>query len=282
MKNLLFTLTFMLVFIGAKAQIYYPMVLDGVEQQWNVKVIDYGGFPNYRYWTNIYVTGDYFEVNGHSYKALLDEDGAECGIGLREEDKKVYGCRCQNNQYIEELWYDFNLNVGDTMRYAHLNNDYMVLSSIDSILYDWMTDTYRKTYVFDEDYFYWIEGVGSNFGLLQYLPFCGYSESLLCYHENGEVVFVLDSPCYQSNTDNVSENIEQEIQVYPNPTNSVLTINIADTEYSYSLCNALGQKVTYGTAKGEKQINVNDFAKGVYHLKLNMGTRIETLKVLIE
>ena len=61
----------------------------------------------------------------------------------------------------------------------------------------------RYIYVFDRYHFYWIEGVGSNLGVLQYIPFCGYSESLLCYHEDGEVVLALDSPCYQSNVDRV-------------------------------------------------------------------------------
>ncbi len=281
MKKLVFTLAFMLSLLGVKAQNYHPMVLDGVEQQWNVKVIDYGGFPNYHYWTNIYVTGDYYEANGHTYKALLNENGNEYGIGLREEDKKVYGCILKNNQYIEELWYDFNLNVGDTMRYEHLYYDYLVLSSIDSI-YDWFTDIYRHIYVFDRYHFYWIEGVGSNLGVLQYIPFCGYSESLLCYHEDGEVVLALDSPCYQSNVDGVSENIEQEINLYPNPANSVLTIDVVDLEYSYSLFNAMGQKVTQGTAKGEKQINVKDLVKGVYFIRLTNGKQTCVKRVVVE
>lgn len=74
--------------------------------------------------------------------------------------------------------------------------------------------------------------------------------------------------------------IEENIlaNIYPNPTNSILTVQIP-SDVNYELYNVQGQLIYSG--KATSTIDVSDFSKGVYQLKLTRGDLVAVEKILI-
>ena len=81
--------------------------------------------------------------------------------------------------------------------------------------------------------------------------------------------------------DEVIENEDAPISVYPNPANSMLSIASAE-RCDYRLINSTGQEVAIGSVQGLKQINVSDLPRGVYFLHLTTGTKAMTEKIVVK
>ena len=81
--------------------------------------------------------------------------------------------------------------------------------------------------------------------------------------------------------DDVNENENTHVSVYPNPTNGVLNI-VVNGNFEYSLFNGMGQEVAKGTAQGSQMLNVGNMTKGVYFLRLTTGNQVSTQKVVVE
>jgi len=89
---------------------------------------------------------------------------------------------------------------------------------------------------------------------------------------------------------NISETtFEGRLEVYPNPTNNNITIDLSNTtsdDYSISLSNALGEEVySYraflnGTFK--KDLDLSSFAKGVYLLNIINSNSSVTERIVVE
>lgn len=108
-----------------------------------------------------------------------------------------------------------------------------------------------------------------------------YSYSVVATDGNGRY----SAPEYVSvsvGTVGVEENTLESVSIYPNPVNSMLTIDGGNAEYSYALYNGMGQIVANGNAQGIEHVNVNDMAKGVYFLRLTTGTQVRVEKVVVE
>ena len=108
-----------------------------------------------------------------------------------------------------------------------------------------------------------------------------YSYSVVATDGNGRY----SAPEYVSvsvGTVDVEENTLESVSIYPNPVNSMLTIDGGNAEYSYALYNGMGQIVANGNAQGIEHVNVNDMAKGVYFLRLTTGTQVRVEKVVVE
>jgi len=59
------------------------------------------------------------------------------------------------------------------------------------------------------------------------------------------------------------------VSVYPNPVTSLLTIENAPMNATFSLINSLGQEVISGTVEGtNKQLNVESYSNGIYILRV--------------
>ncbi len=83
-------------------------------------------------------------------------------------------------------------------------------------------------------------------------------------------------------TVDVEENTLESVSVYPNPANTMLTINGGNAEYTYTMFNGMGQVVANGKTQGVAQVNVSDMAKGVYFLHIATGTQVRVEKVVVE
>ena len=83
-------------------------------------------------------------------------------------------------------------------------------------------------------------------------------------------------------TVSVEENTLENVSIYPNPANNMLTIDGGNAEYTYTMYNGMGQIVANGKTQGVERVNVSDMAKGVYFLRLTTGTQVRVDKVVVE
>ena len=179
---------------------YVPMIKEGNQRQkWNVVCISANqNYPN-DYHTVIQSIRDNITLDGVDYKLVWTKSkyGIAIAGAVREEDKRVYFRRYWGQSYQDEaLLYDFNLNVGDTVTVNWMGQQLMVMEESEVEVNGTMRrqlglGAYSIGYPPTEVDEYWIEGVGSTYGFV-------YSGSeggggafitLLCYHENGNLVW---------------------------------------------------------------------------------------------
>jgi N-acyl-D-amino-acid deacylase len=76
--------------------------------------------------------------------------------------------------------------------------------------------------------------------------------------------------------------------VYPNPSNGKFTVTVEGLQESnctLEICNYLGQEIYTSMFKAQQStldIDLSDFPKGIYFVKVNNGTNVNTHKILIE
>ncbi len=179
---------------------YFPLVQENNNRQkWNVVYIGSMNYPN-DYHTEIQSIRDNINLDGVDYKLVWTESvyqSKRIAGAVREEDKRVYFRRYWGQSYEDEvLLYDFNLTVGDTVTVGW--SDYQLIVLEESEIE--VNGTMRRQLGLAE-YFagstnyeveeYWIEGVGSTYGFLNsgYEGWVGAFVHLLCYHENGNLVW---------------------------------------------------------------------------------------------
>ncbi len=192
---------------------YHPIVEDG--KQWNV-LFSYPWNPpepQHKY-TNIYkIDGDTL-VDGVSYKVMYttrNEDltgWSVCGVIRETEDRQVLYRR--DGSSYDEILYDFSMEVGDTiiMNGSGFYPDWMFVVETNEIL---INGEPRKQIVLEYswgDQEVWIEGIGSLDGIIDSgsLFLTGGSTNLLCYYEDGDLIWQNTTPGY-----------DECYMVYPTP-----------------------------------------------------------------
>jgi hypothetical protein len=288
MKTLI-TLFFGLTISGLiYSQSYYPIVQENNE--WNVLQVIYPGTGNpwdTIYWTQTYkLTGDTI-ISEQTYKKVyLSEEEIttnwEYEGGIREEEEKVWYFSKYGNG--ETILYDFTIEVGDTITY--LPQPFVV----DSINYREINGEDRKhfylSYLEIPYTEFWIEGIGSNYGILSSGGGMGIGgwTWFLCMSENGELIYM--NPNYNS-CHLISTGIEEMnnsiIQVYPNPTHD--KIKIKNTENikieSISIIDLKGKKIIeFG--KNQTDLDLSGISTGIYLLKLTHENGEVIRKIMIE
>ena len=184
---------------------YHPIVEDG--KQWNV-LFSYPWSPpepQHKY-TDIYkIEGDTL-LDGVSYKVMYTTrnenlTGWNLWGFLREtEDGQVFSRRPSTSD--EQLLYDFSKEVGDTICMCDFGYDEccMVVIEKGEIL---VNGEPRQQIVLEYPFGsgveeVWIEGIGSLFGIIDSgsLFLTGGSTNLLCYYEDGDLVWQNTTPGY--------------------------------------------------------------------------------------
>ena len=178
---------------------YIPLVHEGNDRQkWNVVYIASMNYPN-DYSTEIQSIRDNITLDGVDYKLVWTKSkyGIAKAGAVREEDKRVYYRRKISQNYQDEvLLYDFNLTVGDTATVGWGGEQVIVLEESQVQVGGTMRRQlglamYFGNGVSGEVEEYWIEGMGSTYGFLNsgYEGFVGAFVHLLCYHENGNLIW---------------------------------------------------------------------------------------------
>ena len=274
MKNLKFyTLLALLMMAGGvtmQAQEYLPIAQKGNE--WHTLSTTLFGYSNYVNWcSGDTIIGDvrYTKIMG-----TLNNGNPHLYTVLREEGGKVWKRHLSTS--VETLLYDFTASVGDTLCFGDPGNCFV----LDSISIEQIGGADRRKFWFGLEYDdlgrprtqeTWVEGIGSDYGLL----WSGYWRipdgwhCLLCFHQNGELVW--ENPEYNTCTypyDAVEENEVYEISVYPNPGNT-LNIRTALQNARMEVYDTNGRLIHSQTlTENMTAIDAADWAEGVYVWKV--------------
>jgi hypothetical protein len=206
---------------------------------------------------------------------------------LREDvlNKRVYYIAPLST--VEELLYDFNLNVGDTITGAlsAVSGILDTVISIDTIL---IGNDYRKIWYISSYYsIYIIEGIGSTYGLISQTPGnipdadgieldCHSVDMIPLYPNNSTSCNTITSIKYNKRNN-------ANISIMPNPSNGAfivelpsnhnwVTLNIADNQ---------GKTVRQENVSTQSKVSFSLDISGLYLLRLVDNNGLTTTKKLI-
>ncbi len=178
---------------------------------------------------------------------------------------------------VEHLLYDFNMQIGDTIQ-GFLNpwtgfTD--TVESIDSIL---IGNGYRKRWLTNSCYqIYFIEGIGSTFGVLEKSPGCitdAPSYSLTCFSQNGQTLYPSPTTSCEVilGVKSMPEN-NFSISVFPNPFHSSTTFTIKGDpgirNAELKIYNSFGKHISTKIIQGESAtIDRKGWTGGIYFYQL--------------
>ncbi len=216
------------------------------------------------------------------------------GIIREDSTKKVWLRRPGFVDDEEKLLFDFNLVVGDSF---FIDNGGGWTCSIPVIAVDSVSLTNgerRKRITFSYQFFgdmedetFWIEGIGSQFGVLYHTAaYCeniDFGRWIRCYFEDGQRQFgqVPEGECFYEFITNTND-LDTQIgfSIYPNPASDELTIKLPDTQSrKWELFNYQGQRIRHGEIKnGDDQISVAILPRGIYLLSIK-GLGVQKLVI---
>lgn len=241
----------------------------------------------------------------------IDTSAATYFAALREDQKKVYvyldsNLRSNPNQFPPQvhfynrlcnsltsnisnfnrdlLLYDFDVSIGDTITYPYLDSLQITIQNIDSVE---IQNQYRKKYRYLRPWnpsagcdgnsdFEYTEGIGETNGGLFSLWWIGNldnDETFNCFKDD-EIIYSKVIDC-----DNPTVRIEEEensqyIKIYPNPTSGKIFIEFSNKseKVNYSIFDISGKEVASSILNQTNSIDVSNFRKGLYLIKLKTET----------
>lgn len=132
--------------------------------------------------------------------------------------------------------------------------------------------------------------VNSNYSSGQFTALTSLVSSVIPLITSWPAIDIFDSTYICSPTTSV-HNISQNpslLTVYPNPSNGKFTVTVEglqEANCTLEICNYLGQEIYTSMFKAQQSIldiDLSDFPKGMYFVKVNNGTNVYTHKILIE
>ena len=220
---------------------------------------------------------------------------------IREQDKRIYAVIDNSN---EQLLYDFNLLVGDTITYGYsltpvgVDSFSRIVTGIDSILL--MDGTYRKRYYLDANWNCYlndtiVEGIGriSWMGLFNPLHnsmcTCGYSYNFSCFKQNDTVLYMNNAFCNYCfcglglGISNFTSNVD--FQAFPNPFSSYTTLQISEhiSNATLTIYTPQGKQVKQIKNLSSQSITLdrNHLPNGLYFTILTQGEKIIATEKLV-
>lgn len=233
--------------------------------------------------------GDFHETNYQGETVMIDgleyntmHVRNEAGVShldgaFRYDGDQIYYCKwnSQTSSYgDEELLYDYDIEVGDFFHDGDAHP--MQVTEVSTIIDHNGVSRKRIDFTFiglTNVTEYWVEGVGSNrgfthVGLWEADPYSqGEVYHLLCYHEGDNLIYV--NPEYnECDVDEVAENANEGISIYPNPASEVVRI-LNDNGMSISrvdIIDLTGRTVL--STDNAQSINVSELAEGQYFVRV--------------
>jgi len=189
------------------------------------------------------------------------------------------------SEVVEQLLYDFNLEVGDTVKgftesFAFPQD---TVISIDSVI---VGNDYRKRWFINSTYgIYLIEGIGSSYGLLELSPGMATDFFLngICFSQNGTALYPEGSSVCDIITGikDTTTTLSMTFNIYPNPASNYITINV---EYRMKntecrIMNVTGQEVFQSSINNQQSsIDISSLSPGIYFLTLSNGEQTVSKK----
>lgn len=274
--TLLFLLTIVLLTSYAQSQ-HFP----DSNAIWSV--------PNYKY----FIEGDSTYNSQVYHKFYISDDSLMTNrsfYGLFRYDtllKKAYAIH--HLSHTENLLYDFSIQLGDTTTVFPIGEPpnaagtsiRVKVIAVDSTNLN--GQLYRRLKLDGVDDFtnmeeYWIEGIGSTFGILSpgltgktyldvYYPF------LVCYEKDGLLIY--DHPnvagCFVQHV-GLEENLHDpsSLKVFPNPAQTELTITNDVLIHSIEILNLQGQLLESREVEKKKiNIDLTEYANEILLIRIN-------------
>lgn len=303
MKKCLLLFIAILAFTMSQAQNnnYHPLPDSNAVWNFQFQILAIPGVVNGDY--SITFSGDTM-INGKSYRKLKTPY-VQCNAppsfstdywlgyrgAIRQDSAKRKVYFVPPSSVSEQLLYDFNMQVGDTIRgyLEPTTSGSYTVQAIDSVMVD---NSYRKRWQIKSDYYsvYLMEGIGSTHGLVEQLPpdVSDYPTYILnCFHDNSEVLYpdtISDCPLITSLKPGVKR--ENKLVVFPNPfserttvklkthlKNATLILSDSQNQVVRKINNINGKSIT---------LNRNELPEGLYFIHLLQDKRIlSTEKILI-
>jgi hypothetical protein len=254
-------------------------------------------------YTNVhYSIGRDSVVNNKNYKIvyrslIMDKDTVGNSIAgfLRDEEdhKKIYFHYTADNDSSEILIYDFTLKKDSVFKIIHNNETLFnsIVSEVDSIE---QLGVKRLRIKFSEqievsapqgeimDTLVWIEGIGSNYDLLDVGIHYGFI-NLLCFKNDNELQYSTNYgyDCnFSSGADYVNTEESQDFILFPNPLkDGLLSIQSSDPMKNIKIFNISGVKLgEYFPNNINYQLHLNGLESGVYIVVIDNSFR----KIIVE
>lgn len=231
---------------------------------------------------------------------------------IRDNVGKVYitdlnGSSLGSDYDDEYLRYDFNLSIGDTFITSYPASifdypDTMFVIDVDTLTMENSQLRKKITLKLSSQFssfepFYWIEGIGSNYGFDYFTHFntslgvylsCFYDSIGLIYKGYG---FPFDSVCQTLINSIEVYNIDNKIKIYPNPIiNDGFNISFQNYEPSYikiKLFDLVGNEVLFIRDEKPRQciynkhIPTNNLQSGIYFINVSINENVYSNKVII-
>lgn len=203
---------------------------------------------------------------------------------LRNDNAYVYYINLNTSEPRELLLYNFNIEIGDTIKIfgynmGHPHNlDSTIFKVVDIDYIFIKNEPTKRILLFDGKYGYpyWIDGIGSTWGPLYPLfhPEGEFETDLLCYKENGNSIY---GSCHSNSTQTIEED---EKFGYFNFVEQKFII-IKPLNFNLSVYNPHGINVANFCGKHEQEIDLSHLIPGVYILKIRVNRQILTQKISI-
>lgn len=247
-----------------------------------------------------------FTPDYHSYSVRLIEDTLINGFIY---DKIYYSFDSMNSKWIyqegmlredssgkifyrtdidpEIILYDFSLKANDTFRIDPFCT--LTVDAIDMIILN--NGEKRKRITLSKlnqpnwGTTHWIEGIGSELGLISHFRFChtDYADELLCYYRNDSLLYPKNpKSCFiTTDLENVRTN---NFVISPNPFQSFLEIDNEDSKYIYfEIYNLEGTLLIKGNIQeSNSKIDLNDLLSGVYIIKFQSRGGVDSINKIIK
>lgn len=188
----------------------------------------------------------------------------------------------------EQLLYDFNLNIGDTLAvsYNHGNENYV--TGIDSVL---VGGNYHKAFLLSplsgppnpwDSTYVLIEGIGSKFGLYNSMrTFVSAGGALFCYsHNSGN--YPSGNMCTFLTGQDETIGTREQIEVFPNPTTGICKIESTE-KFQYSIYNVFGMEIIYSDDLSQSvTLDLSDQPKGIYFFRGISEDKMFSRKIILQ
>lgn len=253
----------------------------------------------------LYLTFDSI-INGISYKTIETEgdvtftendSGIEHYWGAFDGVKGFYRKDGMQVMYIpwgsdqEELLYEFDLQVGDTLEQSYINPFVdVVVSSIDTVQVDGQNHRRFSVAGADLPTQVIIEGIGASKGLLESLAIAfDWADELICFGRNGAPLF----PAENAECNVVQVSVEdygdmQQFKVFPNPVGSAGRFSIGivgDGRASYEIFDGFGRIIDDGSiTASQNTVQMSpQLPNGMYLLRISIDAKpIKSIKLVID
>jgi Secretion system C-terminal sorting domain len=199
-------------------------------------------------------------------------------------NKRVYILDATSGNNKDTLWYDFNLNVGDTLKSCYSNyivqnstgvSDRHIVQSIDSVL---ICGVYHKQFNFGCPGYFNTELI-EGYGFKDQFTSTLFSD---CPFEPYVLFSTEVTTCISNTISDYSSSIGK-LSVFPNPNNGQFTIQ-SKAKGDYTVVNEFGQVLqTFKTnAENNYLVNLKGLSNGIYFLKGKNGEQVVNEKIVIQ